>query len=102
MMFFVTFLNGILKYFASHRVEPGVAGPTCTKLDATRLPLDPELSSRHVEMDHAISTVNLHRFPIEWEIFDEVVEATTTSPTNSEFDLPGLGLDAEASNDITE
>ena len=101
-MFFVTFLNGILKYFASHRVEPGVAGPTCTKLDATRLPLDPELSSRHVEMDRAISTVNLHRFPIEWEIFDEVVEATTTSPTNSEFDLPGLGLDAEASNDITE
>ena len=96
------FLKTILKWckwFVSHRVEPGVAGPTCTKLEAARLPLDPELSSRHVVMDF---TMNLHLFPIESEIFDEVVETTTTGPTNSELDFPGLGLDAETSNESTE
>ena len=92
------FLKGILQWFTSHRVEPGVAGPTCTKLDTARLALDDdeELSSRHVEMDGVASTMNLH-------LVDEVVETHTTSPTNPESDyFPGLGLDVEASDESTE
>ena len=98
------FLKGILQWFTSHRVEPGVAGPTCTKLDTARLPLDDdeELSSRHVEMDGVASTMNLHLVPMESEIVDEDVETHTRSPTNPESDFPGLGLDVEASDESTE